>query len=175
MTQAIERNNNWQAIKEAAIIRLKESGELSGKNGAMVPLIKEILEAAIEAELSEHIKESKSNRRNGKTSKQLKSEHGPIDLETSRDREGSFEPQLVKKRQTILGNVLQDKILSLWALGMSYTDIRGHIEEMYGMEISEATLSSITDNNIAKVKEWQNRPLEVVYPIVWLDMLYTLK
>lgn len=93
----------------------------------MVPLIKEILEAAIEAELSEHIKESKSNRRNGKTSKQLKSEHGPIDLETSRDREGSFEPQLVKKRQTILGNVLQDKILSLWALGMSYTDIRGHI------------------------------------------------
>lgn len=175
MTQAIEQlnnSNNWQAIKEAAITRLKESGELSGKNGAMVPLIKEILEAAIEGELSEHIKENKPNRRNGKTSKQLKSDHGLINLETSRDRESSFEPQLVKKRQTILGNVLQDKILSLWALGMSYTDIRGHIEEMYGMELSEATLSSITDSIIPKVKEWQNSPLEGVYPIVWLDAIH---
>ncbi|OJW72871.1 MAG: IS256 family transposase [Candidatus Amoebophilus sp. 36-38] len=172
MTQAIEQNNNWQAVKEAAITRLKESGELSGKNGAMVPLIKEILEAAIEAELSEHLKESKPNRRNGKTSKQVKSEHGLIDFETSRDREASFEPQLIKKRQTILGNVLQDKILSLWALGMSYTDIRGHIEELYGMEISEATLSNITDSIVPKVKEWQNRPLEAVYPLVWLDAIH---
>ena len=170
--QAIEKNNDWEAIKEAAITRLKESGELSGKNGAMVPLIKEILEAAIEAELSEHIKESKPNRRNGKASKQLKSDHGLISLETSRDREGSFEPQLIKKRQTTLGSALNDKVIALWAKGMSYSDIREHIEEMYGMEVSEATLSSITDSIVPKVKEWQNRPLDAIYPIVWLDAIH---
>lgn len=80
MTQQIEQNNNWQEVKEAAITRLKRSGEVSGKNGSMVPLIKEILEGAIEAELSEHLKESKANRRNGKASKQLKSDDGLINF-----------------------------------------------------------------------------------------------
>lgn len=172
MTQTIERTNNWEELKQAAIVRLRESGELSGKNGAIVPLIKEILEAAIEAELSEHLRENKPNRRNGKTSKQLKSDHGLISLETSRDREGSFEPQLIKKRQTTLGSALNDKVVGLWAKGMSYTDIREHIEEMYGMEVSEATLSNITDSIVPKVKEWQNRTLEAVYPIVWLDAIH---
>jgi putative transposase len=172
MTQQIEQSNNWEELKQAAIGRLKQSGELSGKNGAMVPLIKEILEAAIEAELSEHLKESKPNRRNGKTSKQLKSDHGLINLETNRDREGSFEPELIKKRQTSLGSALNDKIIALWAKGMSYSDIREHIEEMYGMEVSEATLSNITDSIIPKVKEWQNRSLEAIYPIVWLDAIH---
>src|SRR5947209_7657749 len=102
MTQQIEQSN-WNELKEQALARLKETRELSGKNGAITPLIKELLEAAIEAELSEHLKDSKPNRRNGKTTKQLKSDHGQIELETSRDREGSFEPQLVKKRQTTLG------------------------------------------------------------------------
>lgn len=165
-------DTKWDELKEQALLRLRENKELSGKNGAITPLIKEILEAAIEAELSDHLKDSKPNRRNGKTCKELKSDYGKIELETSRDREGSFEPQLIKKRQTTLGTALNVKIVALWAKGMSYSDIREHIEELYGMEVSEATLSSITDNIIPKVKEWQNRPLEAVYPIVWLDAIY---
>jgi putative transposase len=171
MTQE-QNQTNWNELKEQAISRLRENRELSGKNGALTPLIKELLEAAIEAELSEHLKDSKPNRRNGKTTKQLKSDYGAIELETSRDRDSSFEPQLIKKRQTTLGSALNDKIVALWARGMSYSDIREHIEELYGMEVSEATLSSITDSIIPKVKEWQNRPLDAVYPIVWLDAIY---
>lgn len=115
VTQAIEQgnSNNWQEIKQVTIAKLKESGELSGNNGVMVPLIKEILEAAIEGELSEHLKESKPNRSNEKISKQLKREHEMISSETSRDREGSFEPQLIKKKQTTLGSALKDKIVAL--------------------------------------------------------------
>ena len=79
---------------------------------------------------------------------------------------------MIKKRQTTLGTALNDKIVALWAKGMSYSDIREHIEELYGMEVSEATLSTITDSIIPKVKEWQNRPLDAVYPIVWLDAIY---
>src|SRR5437016_2496843 len=86
---------NWNELKDQALARLKETKQLSGKNGAMVPLIKELLEAALQAELSEHLKDSKPNRRNGKATKQLKSDYGSIELETSRDRDGSFEPQLV--------------------------------------------------------------------------------
>jgi transposase-like protein len=125
----------------------------------------------IRKNLSEHLKESKPNRRNGKTTKLLKSDYGAIELETSRDRNGSFEPQLVKKRQTTLGSALNDEIIALWAKGMSYSDISEHIEELYGMEVSEATLTSITDSIIPKVKEWQSRPLDAVYPIVWLDAI----
>ena len=168
MTQAM---NNWNELKDQAIAKLKESGELSGKNGAMLPLIKDLLETALQVELSEHLKEDNANRRNGRSKKQLKTDYGYLDLETSRDRIGSFEPQLVKKRQTTLGSALNKKILGLWAKGMSYADIRSHIEEMYGMEVSEGALTAITDSIIPQVKEWQNRPLEAIYPIIWLDAI----
>lgn len=167
-----QKKTDWNQLKEEAINRLRSSGELSGPEGALRPLIKDLLETALEAELREHLTHDDTNRKNGKTRKQLKSDYGSIDLETSRDRNSSFEPQLVKKRERTLGSSLNNKIIALWAKGMSYSDIRGHIDEMYGMELSEATLTGITDSIVPKVKEWQNRPLESVYPIVWLDAIH---
>lgn len=163
---------SWESIKSAAISRLRSSGELSGSQGALQPLIKEIIETALEAELEDHIACDTGNRKNGKVRKQVKSDYGAINIETSRDRNGSFEPKLIKKRQRTLGNALDQKILALWGKGMSYSDIKSHIEEMYGMELSEATLSTITDSIVPKLKEWQNRPLDSVYPVVWLDAIH---
>lgn len=171
MTQQ-DKQIDWNELKKQAIEGLKEGKGLSGKNGVMIPLIKELLEAALQGELAQHLKEEPANRRNGKTSKQLKSDYGTIELDSNRDRNGSFEPQLIKKRQTTLGASLDDKIVGMWAKGMSYSDIREHLEDMYGVEISESTLTGITDSIVPKIKQWQNRPLESVYPIMWLDGIY---
>ena len=170
MTQA---NTEWNELKKEAVNRLRSSKELSGKDGALVPLIKDLLETALEAELTEHLREEKTdNRRHGKTTKTLKSDDGPVELQTSRDRQDTFEPKLVKKRQTNLGSALNKKVLALWSKGMSYSDIRAHVEELYGLEVSESTLTSITDALIPKVKEWQHRPLDAVYPVVCLDAIH---
>ena len=166
------KSKDWDTLKSEAVSRLRSSGELSGSNGAIQPLIKEIIEAALEAELQEHLSQDSSNRRNGKSTKTVKSDYGSIELESSRDRHSNFEPKIVKKRQRTLGNALDKKILALWSKGMSYSDIRSHMDELYGMELSEATLSTITDSVIPKVREWQNRPLEAVYPVVWLDAIH---
>lgn len=166
------KSKDWDILKREAISRLRSSGELSGSNGAIQPLIKEIIEAALESELQEHLSQDSSNRKNGKSTKKVKSDYGSIELESSRDRHSNFEPKIVKKRQRTLGNALDKKILALWSKGMSYSDIRSHMDELYGMELSEATLSTITDSIIPKVREWQNRPLEGVYPVVWLDAIH---
>ncbi len=112
------------------------------------------------------------NRRNGKTSKSVKSAAGEFSLSTPRDRSGSFEPQIVVKRQVVISEELEEKVISLYGMGMSFRDIAAHIKEMYAMEISAATLSTITDKVIPLVKEWQSRPLEPVYPFVWLDYMH---
>jgi len=170
MTQV---TTDWNALKQEAIKRPRASKELSGKDGALIPLIKDLLETALEAELTEHLSEEQAdNRRNGKTTKTLKSDYGPVELQTSRDRQATFEPQLVKKRQTTLGSALNNKILALWSKGMSYSDISDHVAELYGLEVSESTLTGITDALIPKVKEWHNRPLDAVYPVVWLDAIH---
>lgn len=164
---------DYESFKHQALERIKQGGELTGKDGVLTPLIKDIIEASLEGEMEAHLlKKSHGNRRNGKMSKQLKTSHGVIDLDTPRDRESSFEPQLVRKRQTSLGKSLDDKILALYSLGMSYRDITAHLEDMYGIEVSEATLSSVTDKVLPLVKEWQSRPLEAIYPIVWLDAIH---
>ena len=167
-----QQQKDWDLLKEEAIERLRSSGELSGSNGALQPLIKDILESALAVELEEHLSKDTSNRKNGKVSKTVKSDYGAIELERSRDRNSSFEPKIIKNRQRTLGNALDKKILALWSKGMSYSDIRSHIDELYGMELSEATLSNITDSIIPKVKEWQHRPLESIYPVVWLDAIH---
>jgi putative transposase len=120
---------------------------LLGSEGALTPLIKQIIEASLEGELETHFTESEehsNNRRNGKSKKVVKSHIGTFELETPRDRNGTFEPQLVKKRQTILNAALDDKILALFCLGMSYDDISKHLQDMYGVEISKATMGSVT-------------------------------
>lgn len=165
-------NFDWQDFESEAIQRLKEGEELGGKDGVLAPLIKRLLEASLEGELDGHLSESPGNRRNGKSRKQLKTSHGAIELETGRDRQGSFEPQLVKKRQVTLGEGLDNKVISMYARGMSYEDIQAHLEELYGLELSKGQLSAITDKVLPVLEEWRSRPLEPVYVIVWLDALH---
>ena len=159
-----------------AAAELQSGAELSGKDGVLAPLIKQIIEASIEGELDAHLEEEKAsekkNRRNGKSRKKLKTEFGSIELENSRDRAGSFEPQLVKKRQTSLGAGLDNKIISMYSRGMSYLDIQEHLEDLYGLEIAKGTLSHITDKVLPLLEEWRTRPLDAVYPIMWLDAIH---
>ena len=161
-----------------ALEQLKSGKPLFGKEGAFGPLLQQLLEAALEGELAGHLAETEAdedagaNRRNGHSVKQLKTGQGTIGLSTPRDRAGSFEPQIVKKRETILADSLEDRILGMYGLGMSLRDISAHIEDMYGTSVSHTVLSEITDRIIPKVKAWQARPLEPVYAIVWLDAMY---
>ena len=171
-----EESFNFEEFEKEAVKRLKNGEELTGKDGVLTPLVKKILERALEAELAQHLDGADAasgfNRRNGRVRKQMKSGHGPFELETSRDRAGTFEPEIVKKRQTIIGTSLENKIISLYGLGMSYNDIRNHIEEMYGIELSQGMLNQITDSIIPEIQEWQNRPLNKLYPLVWMDAIH---
>jgi transposase-like protein len=164
------------AFKAQILEHIKAGKPLNGKNGVLTPLIKEVMNAALEGEMEAHLdSEAQSevaNRRNGKTSKVVKSASGEFELITPRDRNGSFEPQLVKKRQTILTDELDDKILGLFAIGTSYKDIAANLSEMYGVELSTATISSVTDKLLPLVTQWRNRPLESIYPIIFLDAMF---
>jgi transposase-like protein len=156
-----------------ALAALEAGKPLLGKEGILTPLIKELAEAALEGELDSHLgQEVRANRRNGKSKKTIKSLNGNFELNTPRDREGTFDPKLVKKHQTTISDEIEQKILALYGLGMSYKDISGHLREMYGLEVSTGTLSAVTDKIIQTVKEWQARPLESIYPIVWLDAIH---
>jgi putative transposase len=173
----MEKNDkfDYEALKKKTLEQLRSGKSLFGKDGAFAPLLKDILEAAMEGELENHLDEEErasGNRKNGKTFKKLKTADGTIDLETPRDRSASFDPQIIKKRETILAESLESKIIGLYGHGMSLRDISSHIKEMYDTEISAATLSAITDKIIPLVKEWQSRPLEPLYCIVWLDAMY---
>ena len=109
---------------------------------------------------------------NWRLQKTIKALNGNFELNTPRDRAGTFSPQLIKKHQTTLSDEIEQKIIALYGLGMSYNDISSRLQEMYGIEVSTGTLSAVTDKIIHTVKEWQARPLESVYPIVWLDAIH---
>jgi transposase-like protein len=158
---------------DAALQALREGKDLTGKDGVLTPLIKQLTEAAMQAELDEHLADEKQpNRKNGSTSKSVKSPAGSFELSTPRDRAGSFEPQLVKKHQTHLTDELERKILALFSLGTSYQDIRMHIEELYGIHVSNGTINAVTDKLLPELQAWRERQLEAVYPIVWLDAIH---
>ena len=164
-----------ETMKAKALEQFKTGKPLFGKGGAFAPLLKQFLEEALESEMETHLDESArldGNKRNGKGSKTIKSSTGAFEIETPQDRQSTFDPLIVKKRQTILADNLQDKIIGLYGLGMSYRDISNHIKEMYDTEISHTVLSQITDRIIPEVKAWQSRPLEPVYCIVWLDAMH---
>jgi len=170
-----EEQFNVEEIKKKALEQFRSGKSLYGKDGAFAPMIKSILEAALEGELDAHLDEEEreaGNRKNGKTKKTIQTMEGPVDLVSSRDRLGSFEPEIVKKRETVLADQLETKIIGMYGLGMSLRDISAHLKEMYDADISHATLSAITDRIIPVVKEWQGRPLEAVYPIMWLDAMH---
>jgi transposase-like protein len=142
---------DFEEFKNQAIADMKAGKSLMGKDGIFTPLMKEFLEAALEGEISSHMATcvedpENQNRRNGKTAKTIQSPMGAFELETPRDREGSFEPQIVKKRQTVLNASLDNKILGLYGLGMSYQDIASHLKEMYDFDVSPGTISAVTDN-----------------------------
>jgi transposase-like protein len=168
-------NKDFEAVKAQALDQLLKGKSLFGEGGALAPLLKEVLDAALEAEMDQHLDEGqrlKGNKRNGHKSKTVKTSHGPIELKTPQDRNSRFEPQLIKKRQTILAESLEPRILGMYGLGMSYRDISKHVDEMYGMTLSPSVLTEITDRILPKVTEWRNRPLEEVYPIIWLDAMH---
>lgn len=123
--------------------------------------------------MEEHLKQSEDdNRKYGKVSKTIKTGEGQFELTTSRDRNSSFEPQIIKKRETVLADSLQERIIGMYGLVISLRDISAHIKQMYGVEISHDTLSGITDRIIPAIREWQSRPLEEVYCIVWMDAIH---
>ena len=139
-------------------------------------LSKVAIETALNAELDEHLGYEKNarkpsdNKRNGTGSKRLKTDDGQLDIDVPRDRDGSFEPQLVKKRQTRFRSV-NDKILYLYAKGMSTRDIVDTFKELYDADVSESLISKVTDAVMERVTEWQSRPLDAIYPIVYLDCI----
>ena len=153
--------------------------DLIGQHGLLKQLTKALVERALHAEMTEHLGHSKNalvandsgNTRNGTSRKTLKGEFGALPIDIPRDRQGSFEPQLIGKHQTRWPG-FDDKILSLYARGMTVREIQGHLEEMYGAEISPTLISTVTDAVIEEVKAWQSRPLDALYPIVYLDCIH---
>jgi putative transposase len=145
----------------------------SGLQSALAPLIKRVMQAALEGEMDAHLeKTEQENRRNGRSTKLMKSSSGEFELEVPRDRISEFEPQIIKKRQTVMTDDLDTKILNLYANGMSYSDIKNNLEELYQVEISDGAINKITDRLLVELKEWRERPLDSVYPIVFLDAIH---
>lgn len=166
-------------INAAVDLLIESDSDLSnilGKEGLIKQLSKCILERALEAEMQAHLgydryeRNASENARNGSFKKNLTTENGQLELEVPRDRKGNFEPVIVKKKQSRIEG-LDDKVISLYAKGMSLSDIKIQMQELYGTEISESLISRITDDVIEEVKLWQSRALESVYPIVFFDCL----
>lgn len=162
---------------QSEIIEAVKKGQpLLGKEGIMTPFIKRTLEAALEGEMDAHLEnaqeEGLENRRNGKMTKMMRSDIGNFELATPRDREGDFSPQIVKKRQTVLNESLDQRILSLFEAGMSYSDISHHLEELYDFQTSPSTISKVTDRLLPIIQEWQHRPLASIYAIVFMDAIF---
>lgn len=173
---------NGPAIKNEILDELMKSvknpDDLLGEGGLLRQLTARLVEKALQAELTSHLgydagqarPEGASNGRNGYTSKTLLTDQGEVTVDVPRDREGSFEPQLVRKRERRLTG-FDDRILALYARGMSVRDIKGHLQEMYGVEVSPDLISRVTDAVMEDVAAWQSRPLDAVYPIVYLDAI----
>ena len=162
--------------------KCKSIDDVMGKNGLIQRLVKDVLENILEAEMQEHLGRNKYERqknvdnndrnyRNGYSQKNLRSSFGDVDLDIPRDRKGEFEPKIVKKYETVC-NELDKKIISLYAKGMTTSDIQAEIEDLYGITISPSMVSRITDKVLASAAEWQNRMLDSIYPIVYLDAMY---
>lgn len=169
-------NTSGQEFITAVAEGIRNKRPLLGEGGLFTTLLKQAVEYSMQVEMDSHLEEERSggvsNRKNGLGSKTIKSAAGSFELEVPRDRNGSFEPQLIKKRQTSLPEELENKILALYGLGNSYDAISSHLQEIYGTEVSAGTISAITDKLIPQISEWRSRPLEAIYPIIFLDAMY---
>ena len=163
---------SYEDFEREAIQGLYEKKQYLGEDGIFTPLLKHFLEKALSAELQAHLKEEPYNKRNGLSSKRVKSSSGEFDLVTPRDRTGSFTPEIVSKRQVVVGDDLCEKILSMYGKGMSYNDIKKYLSEIYGFSFSPAQMTEITDQIIPELEEWQSRPLDQIYAIVWFDAIH---
>ena len=173
--EEIERREKLYAILQDAQI-----GDVGELKSFFKEIISVFLDKGLEAELEDTLGYSRydyrnkttDNSRNGYSDKRLKTSYGEIDLSVPRDRNGEFEPQIVKKNQTTLSQDIEEKIISMYAKGMTTRDIDAHIQDIYGIEVSESTISRITDKIMPIVKEWQQRPLESIYAVVYLDAIH---
>lgn len=165
-------------VIDKLLAEYKKPEDIIGENGLLRQLTKALLERALQAEMTEHLGYEKhdtvghnsGNSRNGGTTKTLKGDFGEKPLETPRDRNGSYEPKIIGKGQTRFTG-FDDKIISMYARGMSTREIQGHLEEIYKVEVSPTLISNVTEAVMEEVKSWQSRPLDAVYPIVYLDAL----
>ncbi|QHS10685.1 IS256 family transposase [Sinimarinibacterium sp. NLF-5-8] len=166
------------ALLTSLLADYQKPEDLTGENGLLKRLTKLLVEKALDAEMAQHLGHAKhepvanpaGNTRNGRSKKTLKGEFGELPIEVPRDRHDTFEPLLIPKHQTRWTG-FDDKVISLYARGMTVREIQSHLEEMYGTEVSPSLISSITDAVADEVKAWQARPLDPVYPIVYLDCI----
>ena len=182
--QAEKMPSGLDALDEQLLDQLvgqaKERGvKLAGEGGLLQALTRRLLESALEGEITDHLGYEKhdgagdgsGNSRNGKRAKTVLTDIGPVEIEVPRDRAGTFEPQIVKKRQRRLSGV-DEMVLSLSARGLTHGEISAHLAEVYGAEVSETTISTIAGKVIEGMAEWQNRPLDSVFPVIFIDCIH---
>jgi putative transposase len=175
---ALREATNDELVAQLAARARAEGLQLTGEGGLLSQLTKRVVESALEGELDDHLGYGKhdptgrdgGNSRNGRRAKTVLTEAGPVSLEVPRDRDGSFEPQLIKKRQRRLTG-LDELVISLSAKGLTHGEICAHLAEVYGAEVSKQTISTITDRVIEGMAEWQSRPLDAMYPVIFIDAI----
>src|SRR6478735_2350226 len=168
-----------QLIDELVGRAQAEGLQLTGEGGLLQQLTKRLLESALEGEITDHLGYDKhdpagkngGNSRNGTRSKTVLTDVGPVEITVPRDRDGSFEPKIVKKRQKRLTGV-DEMVFSLAAKGLTTGEVQAHLAEVYGAEVSRQTISTITDKVLDGMAEWQNRPLDAVYPVIFIDAIH---
>ncbi len=166
---------DYKAFQAKVLEQLKSGKPLLGKDGAFAPLLENILNAVLEGEMDAHLSEDErlsGNRRNGYTPKQVQTQLGEVTVHTPRDRESRFEPEFIKKRERVLAEGVAERIIGLYALGNSTREISDWMEENLGNRVSADTISAITDRVLPEIQSWRNRPLENLYPIVWMDAIH---
>lgn len=177
--KTVENGDAAGDLIEQLVAQARDKGlDLVGEGGLLQQLTKRVLESALEGEITDHLGYDKHevaaktgvNSRNGHRSKTVTTEVGPVEIEVPRDREGSFEPQIVRKRQRRLNGV-EEMVLSLSAKGLTHGEISAHLAEIYGASVSKQTISTITDKVMDGMAEWQNRPLDPVYPVIFVDAI----
>jgi len=161
----------WEQEAAKAIY---EGRPLLGEGGIFTDMVKRIVQASLKGEMQHHLEgeDQEGNRRNGYTHKTVKTSGGQVEIATPRDRAGTFEPKIIGKRERVLNDELDKKILSMYSLGLSYSSISSHMREIYGVETNDALINAVTDTVIEELRAWQTRLLESIYSIVWLDAAF---
>ena len=166
---------DFEAFAKEAAEQLKAGKPMVGAEGVFTPLLKKIIEASLEGELDTHLSRTRiveNNKRNGHNRKNIQSPLGGFEIFSPRDRNASFEPRIIEKRQRSISSDIDNQIIALFGRGMSYSDIQLHLAELYGIDVSDGTISAITNRILPDIKEWQNRPLETVYTVIWFDAMH---